>query len=174
MARTGRDSLAVSKQSWHRGVLVSFLKGFCNPVWKRWQEVPSAAIYSAASLQQQQEGQIMWLGGFSRPILKSSKNTDPTASFSNLLYTGLSLLGKKLHFVHNVGSSCFNLDTHSLILLPCTAVQSMAPSSQRPAQRQKRALRCLPFLRQTQSSLSGSPCQAHSPCSTSSSGFVIP
>lgn len=102
---------------------------------------------------------------------ESSKNTDPTAS---LLYTGLPLQGKGFPFVYNVGSSCFSLDTHSLTLLPCTVAESIGPSSQQPAQRQKGALRCPALSSKKQSSLSGSPCQAHSTYSTSSSGCVIP
>lgn len=54
--------------------MVSFLKGFCNPVWKRWLEVPSATM---CSKQQQQEGQIMWLEALSRPVLRAPRTQTP-------------------------------------------------------------------------------------------------
>lgn len=109
--------------------------------------------------------------GFLQTSPESSKNTDPTASLSNLLYTELSLQGKRFPFVYKVESFCFSLDTHTLILQPGSVAESMVPFSQWLAQRQKGALRCLPFSSKKQSCLSGFPCQAHSPYSTSSSGF---
>lgn len=92
--------------------LDSLLKGLDSPAWKGWQEVPSATTCS----KQQQEGQTMWLGAFSSPILKSSKNTDRAASLSNLLHSALSTQGKSFPFIYNIGFSCFNLDPQFLIV----------------------------------------------------------